>query len=266
MEFTVLANPRASHQVTHQDAIAEGLRAHGIDVVLSACDRSRTKYVACWGWRIGKLLRQAGHEVLVMERGYLGDRFEWSSLAWNGLNGRAVFPPAPHDQGERFKKYFSMLPWKSGGENVLIMGQVPGDASLQGRNLVPWYQQAAKKAEAAYGLPVHFRPHPVALRKGHRHVIRGTTRSTGSLEAALANAAVVITYNSNSGVDAVLAGVPTIAVDEGSMAAAVTGKSIGEIITPAREQWAAELAWKQWRLDEIASGEALANLLDIKHG
>jgi hypothetical protein len=263
MQFTVIANPRASHQVQHQEALAQGLRAHGIDAVLSSSDRSRTKYVACWGWRIGKLLRNAGHEVLVMERGYLGNRFEWTSLAWNGLNGRGTFPPAPRDNGERFKKHFCMLPWKSGGEYALIMGQVPGDASLQGRNLVPWYRQAAEQAAEAYGLPVHFRPHPVALRKGHRHVVSGTIRSAGALESALAQAAVVITYNSNSGVDSVLAGVPTVAVDEGSMASPVVAKNIGEMITPNRERWAAELAWK---LDEIASGVALTNLLEINRG
>lgn len=262
MKFTVISNLRSHHQVAHQNAMAAGLSAHGIDPIISA-GYANTKHVACWGWRHGKALRDAGHEVLVMERGYIGDRFFWSSLAWNGLNGYGEFPQA--DAEERFSRMGCIKPWKDGGDYVLIMGQVPADMSLRGKNLVPWYEANAVLARDSYGLPVKFRPHPVSLKKGHnvrpRHCEICTTKT---LEDSLAGAAVVITYNSNSAVDSVLAGIPALSMDPGSMAYEVTGHKVGDIIKPDRDSWAERLAHCQWSLDEIQSGHAVGKLLSMK--
>ncbi|WP_341706531.1 hypothetical protein [Halopseudomonas sp.] len=261
MHITLIASPGAQYQVAHQLALAAGFEALGFDVTMTHGQVSRTQHVACWGWRIGQKLRAAGHDVLVVERGYLGDRFAWSSLAWNGLNGRGEFAAAPVDGGERFREHFTMQPWKDGGEYVLLLGQVPGDASLQGRDLMPWYEQTAERAAAAYGLPVRFRPHPQTERKGIKQQLRNAVNSRCTLEEDLAGAAAAITFNSNSAVDAVLAGVPAVTMDQGAMAWDVTGHKVGELLKPERERWAAELAWKQWTLSEIESGAALKGLV-----
>lgn len=266
MQFTVISSHRAAHQLQHQEAMAEGLRAHGIEPVLTTACSARTKFVACWGWRLGKALREQGHEVAVMERGFLSDRFSWTSLAWNGLNGRGEFPVPPDDNGDRFCTHHSFKPWrKTDGEYVLLMGQVPGDASLQGRNLLPWYEETARQATKAYGLPVVFRPHPLAERKGFRQNVPYTKRSSRELAQDLERAHVVITYNSNSAVDAVIAGVPAVAVDPGSMAWPVAGHAVGDRIMPNTSEWMRDLAWKQWQLDEISSGVALTALLEMKN-
>lgn len=264
MKFSVVASTRSAHQVTHQEVMAEGLRKLGVDVELGVCANPAIKYVACWGWRLGAALRQQGHEVLVMERGYLGDRFYWTSLAWNGLNGRATFPEYPDDGGERFTNHYRLSPWREcSGEYSVIMGQVPGDASLQGRNLTPWYEATAVLAADAYAKPVLFRNHPVAVQKGHKIQPRHTQPCIGELDAVLDKAEVVITYNSNSAVDAVVAGIPALAMDVGSMAWDVTGRNVGDLVRPEREPWAYNLAWKQWSLDEIRSGVALKRLLEV---
>jgi hypothetical protein len=267
VHFTILASHRAQHQLQHQAALAEGLKALGIHSTLTSYARCKTKFVACWGWRAGSALRSQGHEVLVMERAYLGNRFEWTSLAWNGLNGNGTFAPAPKDNGERFKQNFApMKPWNKDGEYILIMGQVPGDASLRGQDMVPWYEATAQQSKELYGKPVHYRAHPEAVRRGYRSGIKDTLRSHAPLDEALAGASLVITYNSNSAVDSVLAGKPTIAADKGSMAWPVTGHFINDIVTPEREEWAHELAWRQWQLDEIKSGKALSALLEVQRG
>lgn len=221
-----------------------------------------SKRVACWGWRIGKRMYAAGKDVLVMERAYLGDRFHWTSLGWNGLNGFATFPEYPDDGGARFEKNFGPLkPWKQDGQNVLILGQVPNDASLRGMNMIPWYEKMARQANEKYGLPVKFRPHPDLIRKRIVQNIRGAEKSEGTLQEALEEAAFCICWNSNSSVDAVINGVPTVVGDRGSMAYEVCGHSIDQVIRPDREEWAAKLAWKQWEPHEIASGEALKRLV-----
>lgn len=248
---------RAPHQVTHRAAVEEGLRRHGV----------LTEYpgvVICWGWRTGALHRQRGRNVLVLERGYIGDRFHWTSIGWNGLNGRATFPEYVPDGGARFRRMgVPLRPWRPTGEYVLLVGQVHGDAALRGQNLAGWYAATAKAAAAAYGLPVRFRPHPLEARRlGVVRTVSGTQQDVGLLDDALEHAAVVVTWNSNTGVDALLAGKPVVAAGDGAMAAPLAARELGGRCDPDREAWAHALAWKQWSLDEIRSGEALEGVVD----
>lgn len=250
MDVTIIANPQAAHQVRHAEAIAAGYRRHGWQATISRDARRAGDVAVCWGWRIGKHLREAGKSVLVMERGYIGDRLGvWTSLAWNGLNNRGTVPPVPEDGGARFRAHFDgmLKPWNSGGEYVLLVGQVPGDASLQGRDLSSWY---AVQASRHWGKPVFFRPHPLASRRGPVKPVPGAPVMLGELAAAIAGAAWVVTFNSNTAVESYLAGKPTQVDDEGSMAWDVTD----------RKKWAHRLAWRQWTIEEIESGKALEHV------
>jgi hypothetical protein len=251
-DFTVIGNPRARHQVTHQKALAQGLRAHGLKVAeIASHRRPQTERVATWGWRLGKELRALGHQVLVMERGFLPDRFKWTSLGWNGLNARATVPPVPEDGGERFATHHQPLkPWNEDGKYILIAGQVPGDAALGGRDLFPWYAEKAEELAGLHGLPVRFRHHPLSYRRSVVREVPGAPRIDGTLDEALEGAKLVVTFNSNTGVDALLAGKPATAEDEGSMIWGMTD----------RQDWANKLAWRQWTIDEISSGVALQHV------
>lgn len=240
----------SDYQLEHLTAMQRGLDSLGIEHH-SGQVRPGEK-VACWGWRTGAKWRQRGHDVLVLERGYIGDRFAWTSLAWNGLNGRGT-APAIDDDGERFRKHHAPLgEWRTDGEYVLICGQVPGDASLQGRDLNPWYAEQVAKHK---GERIIFRPHPLAARRGGIDRIDGAETSTRTLKDDLRGARKVVTYNSNSGVDAWLAGRYATCENEGSMIYGLQLKN--------REQWAHRLAWRQWTIDEIADGTALGVLIGV---
>lgn len=207
-------------------------------------------------------MRDMGHEVLVIERGYIGDRFKYSSLGWNGLNGHAVFPPYSGN-GKRFESHGGTIkPWKNQKGYALIMGQVPTDMSLGGLNIMPWYEDMAYGIKDIHGLDVYFRPHPDLVKKGYFEKPKGCILSEhGSLIEALDGAAFSVCWNSNSSVDSVLNGTPCIVGNKGSMAWDMCGESLTEILTPEREQWAQDLAWKQWSLDEIQSGYALEGIV-----
>lgn len=263
MDLTIIATA-AGWQRAHAQAMLEGATRLGINAIHGRPGGNlRSKTIACWSWHVGKNYRAAGANVLVMERGYLGDRFAWTSLGWNGLNGRARFPFNPDPS--RFRRYFGdqMKPWRKAGDYALLIGQVPGDASLSGQDLTGWYRATAVAAARAYGLPVAFRRHPKAVEKGVRQTVPGTRLLEGELADALAGAAVVLTFNSNVGVDAVMAGCPVVAVDRGSMAWDVAAHKIGEFTYPDREDWGTKLAWCQWTIDEIRSGEALVPMFDL---
>jgi hypothetical protein len=110
-------------------------------------------------------------------------------------------------------------------------------------------------------LPVFFRPHPVEIeRRGAAAAIpagRRLAMKNGTLEEALAGAAAVAAYNSNSLTDAALAGVPCLAGDVGAMAWPVVGRGLLDVpALETRSSWSARLAWCQWRDEEIADGSA----------
>lgn len=241
------------HQGQHRAALEAGLRALGVSDF-------GPRVIVAWGWRQAAEYRRAGWDVLVFERGYIGDRLgRYTSIGWNGLNGHAEWPKYPDDGGARFRACgFSLAPWKAGGAYTLLCGQVRTDAAVRGTDMQRWYERSAEDARAAYGLPVRFRPHPGEIKRGIAQPVRGCETDRGPLADSLAGAAHVITYNSNTATDALLAGCDTVAVDTGSMSYGVSGATIGEPCKrDLREAWAHALAWKQWTLEEIASGKAL---------
>lgn len=239
MDEITLAFVSNGHQGAHAKALTRGFAAHGVKVKTGY---PATQHVACWGWRRGRALREAGHDVLVLERGYIGDRFAWTSIAWNGLNNRGT-APVIDDGGERFDRHHAGLlqPENHAGDYALVIGQVPGDQSLQGRDLTGWYAEQAAKYPGA-----RFRPHPLAHKRGRVADVPNAPVIGGTLQEAMQGASVVVTYNSNAGVDALLAGKRIHVEDCGSMA-----WQVGD-----REQWAHRLAWRQWTMDEIQSGVA----------
>ena len=254
MELSFVIRPEMAHQREWGALLAEGAKRHGHAVTVTSDPQNAIgdAYV-CWGWRIGALLRKRGCEVLVMERGYVGDREKWSSLGWNGLNGRATVRWKNPPDADRFNKHFAMAPWKKRPKGYnLIMGQVRGDQALIGVDIMAWYREATETL-SRFGA-VAFRAHPGDQESPN---IPGCRVIPGDLDHALAFARMVVTYNSNSGVDAALAGVPVCAVDDGSMAAPIATRYVGEKpIYPDREEWAAALAWRQFRREEFGNGFA----------
>ena len=257
----VLVNPRMSHQGSWAEAFAEGLKRHGWEAQIST-DCLKADLVAMWSTRrqdVIKQVRAECREIVIAERGYMGDRKRYCSVSFGGeLNGRAEFR-GPFGDASRFERLFADLikDWNPTPNGyALIMGQVDGDMSTKGVDLVRWYRHASKVMEAQ-GWRVKMRLHPLAGGSGYAAYRESQMASTDDLAADLAGAGVVVTYNSNSGVDAALAGRPVIAMDRGSMAWDVAGHAFDEIVMPDRSAWAPRLAWCQWSKDEMRSGECM---------
>ena len=257
------------HQSTWGGAFAEGLTRHGwqvtVGIVPEPCD-----LLCMWGVRRKDWIeaqKRAGGEVVILERGYLGDRFAWTSVSFGGqLNGRAEFRGPFHD-GSRFERHHAHLlkPWRERRDGyALLIGQVPGDMSVRGVDLPGWYSETAAELKRA-GWDVRFRPHPVALQRGYSCAVQGVATIGGDLASAISGAGVVVTFNSNTAVEAALAGCPSIAVDEGSMAWPVAGHHLPDIVTPDRSAWAHRLAWCQHSLNEMRSGKCWEFLNSLSH-
>jgi len=224
---------RHDHGRRYQYAMVAGLKRHGI--------KEGEALTITWGHRYPP---EGQH--LVMEQGYLGNRLEWCSLGFNGLNGRATFPKAP--DGERFNDLFPgvMRSWKDKPGYALVIGQCPGDAALAGTNIDNW---VATITDSVPG--TKYRPHP------------SVTAPAASLDDDLSGARCCITYNSNAGVMAVMAGVPTITMDRGAMAWNVSSHNPQFSLMTDRDEWAHDMAYSQWTLQEIEQGLAWEHLQPV---
>lgn len=256
MKIDIYANVKASHQVQAAAAIRAGLKKHGINAETKSLeDYQPADLVIFWGHRQKTLIANQlanGADYLVIERGYIGDRMNWYSLGFNGLNGHAEFVKSDDTRrGESFRLLVNA--WNPEGDYYLICGQVLGDASLTGVDYPAWVYSLPTEHQ---GKPVYFRPHPVGFSYRVKHKIL-----SGDLRTALKGAAQVWIWNSNSGVDALLAGTPVVAFDRGAMCWDYAEKTLG---CPPKaqpvQQMVNELAWCQWTLEEMANGTAWEHL------
>lgn len=265
MKIAVLARLGVRHQIENADAMTQGLARHGIAAELThPRDAVSADVVVCWGWRIGSHYRAQGHDVLVMERGHVGVRRAHTSCGWNGLGRRGRYVRAT-DNGRRWDALWGALerPWRDGGGYALVLGQCSGDAAVDGipGGLEEW-ASGVSMALTILGHDVVFRPHPLA---GARFCPPDARLSTGTLADDLAGASLAVAWNSTATVESVLAGVPTVTLDEGAMAWPVASHDIGaELRRPDRSEWCADLAWAQFSMDEIASGFAWDHLKEIR--
>lgn len=252
-----------------KNALASGIRACGDEVVLTRAREvagHRGDVTVTWGLRGGRSgimreQRKRGLDHLVMERGFIGDRLRWTALGFNGIGGKAKFHATPEDGGTRFKVLFEdmLRPWRpiGGTRRALIAGQVVGDMTHRFSNIDEWYERTSREL-VARGWQVFFRPHPIERSKSRKVSVRGVpTAEDMPLHKELERTDLFVTFNSTSAVEAVLAGVRTYAADPGSPAWEVVSHDLDNWSgSPSRESWANALAWKQWSLDEVSSGEA----------
>jgi hypothetical protein len=253
----------SAHQQDWVGAFCRGLARHGLVFEVNPAQDAACDVAVFWSHRWRKVIaaqRAAGRDYVVLERGYLGDRMAWTSVGRNGLNGRADFAAAGAP-ADRFERHFAALlrDWRTpfAGGHTLVIGQVPGDAAIQGLDVHDWADTVAAALRARGERPV-FRPHPLdrsGCRPGLLPAIGGT------LADALDGAARVVTFSSNAGVDAALAGVPVCALDRGAMAWPVATHALATPpAMPDRTAWAAALAYSQWNKAEIEAGVPWARL------
>ena len=189
--------------------------------------------------------------VIVIDSGYV-KRNDYFMVGLNGLNGRADFKNGsrPSDRWEALE--IELKPYRKDGDHILVCGQIPWDASVQDFDHAQWCLDVMEDLRARTKRPIRFRPHPIIA-----------TYPLPPLERDMQDAFAVVTFSSNSAVDAVIEGVPVFALDRGSMAWHVANTSLQWIDMPRkapREAWACNLAYAQWNLEEMREGKPWRHL------
>ncbi len=242
---------RHPHQFQAMAAMATGLARDGVHCDLSDgdFDGAEADFVVWWGDKVPLHLKDKPR--LILEAGYINgqsgdyvsDRLQYVSVGWNGLHGRA--DPGPLDcPPDRWKATGVQLNAWHGNTStiVLVCDQHPGDSCSPGNR--SWWREIDQQAQKA-GLRVVYRPHPLLA-----------DSAMLSLSESLEFVNACVTWSSTAAIEAVINGIPTVAMDRGSMAWEVTTRSLANRYLGARSQWAYNLAYRQWTHDELASGEA----------
>jgi len=199
--------------------------------------------------------REAGKDVVVIDSGYLkrgGGADSYYMVGLNGLNGRADFrnKNMPYD---RFKALGIEVKPRQEGKHILLCGQVPWDASVDHIDMAAWLDNAVAEINRVTDRPIVFRPHP----KYPNAIVGGCAHSMESLEDDLKNCHAVVTFSSNTAVEAAIQGIPVFAFDEGSMALPVANTKWAKLKDPClpdRTQWLNNLAYCQWTPEEMSKG------------
>lgn len=254
------------------EAFAEGLASRGIkyrklrlEDGYRKCDIAVTfgvgKEITERGRRVGSVLeahrlRKGTGKNIVVERGFI-ERHRYFMVGWSGLNGRADYRNrnSPSDRWQALKT--AVAPWRTDGEHVLLCGQVPWDASVQHTDHVTWCRETAQAILDITNRPVRFRPHPAQPAAVDMADLEVELSNANSLQDDMKNAWAVVTFNSNAGVEATLAGVPAFVADSGAMGYSILNRSLEALCEPAmpeRTQWLHDLAYTQWTLNELSRG------------
>lgn len=220
-------------------------------------------------------------------------KHEYYRVGFNGfLQQSGIFVPDDKDLDpsrlNKFKEDFEIgFPgWKNHNEGaILILMQLPGDASLRGQDHAEWLVDVVEKIRKISDREIIIRLHPSTSDKSKRDLFAGlhslfiqnykNITWSQSWEVPLAEdfkkSGIAISYSSGSSIDAVLAGVPTISTDIGNMAYPVSGHLVEQItdpILPTAKQiddWLLNLAYSQWNVEEMLSGRVWEHMLDIIH-
>jgi hypothetical protein len=205
---------------------------------------------------------RGGGTVLVAENGYLGaggsspkfdvhpggprpEHYYALGIGWHNGRGRwaAGGPERLNALGVDLK------PWRTSGDHILVC---PNRSFGVGEQVmaVDWAARRAEQLRRSTARPVRIRTHP------------GNDAPRRGLEDDLAGAWAVVVWSSSVAQHALAAGIPTfidapwqIVKDAGASG------SVDAPVTPDRRSAFERMAWAQFRLEEIETGEPFRSCL-----
>ena len=214
--------------------------------------------------------------LFLPESAYRADPFNHYRVGLGGFPDEGGLALAPFCEG-RLRLLAKRLdmpevqPYRTAGRHIVVVGQVPGDSSLRGEDINDWLLDTCAKLRRLCTRPIVARLHPLA--RSHEVVGMHERLEELSVEIddpsrpfsrTLKDAWSVVTYSSGAAVDALIAGVPAIAMGRASFAWEVTDHHLEKAVDPTlydRRPWLERLAAAHWCIDEIARGEVWQPLL-----
>lgn len=207
-----------------------------------------------------------GRHAVYIDLGYWGRRKRtrydgYHKVSVNDRHPTAYFQNVAHGP-ERFQHFgVDIQKWRRRGSHIVLAGMSAKAAYAEGFAPEEWERATVAELRKHTDRPIIYRPKPNWT--GARPIVGTRMDCDTPLEKHLVNCHALVSHHSNACVDAVLAGVPVITC--GGVASVMGTKALAKIEDPpmpdGREQWAADLGWVQWNVDEMREGKAFRYLL-----
>jgi hypothetical protein len=243
------------------EAFSAGLAAAGYQVHTTRPEKCSPGDVLLIWNRYGEYhdlatrFEKLGGTVVVAENGYLGKDEHGQqryALARHAHNGRGQWNVG---EADRFAALgIELQPWQC-NENGHILICPNRNFGMPGMIMpLDWANDVAKRLKKYTQREIRIRPHP------------GNVPAKKPLADDLAGAWAVVIWGSSAGVHALVAGIPVICESPYWICKEAAQLSIADIKKPlnidfTRQAAMDKLAWAQWTLAEIQSGEAFRRVL-----
>lgn len=245
-------------------AFAEGVRTFG-DQAVKRSDRDFNMggfdAVVFWGYwencqKVEAAAREKGIPFIYVDLAYWRREqgYYKASLNFRHPTKYIMKMDCPPDRWDSLG--LKIKPWTKDGSTVIVAG-MSGKGAWSWKQAAGAYEAAAiAKLQELTKRRIIYRPKP----NWHQAMpIAGSAFDrTTSIDALLRSTHCVVTHHSNVATDAIIAGVPVITRHSAALPMGLPDTELDRIETPVypdgREQWAANLAYCQWTLKEMANG------------
>lgn len=240
-----------------REAFVQGLRAAGFRLIERGMAESASDFLIIWN-RYGSngamadAWERRGGTVLVAENGYLGkdaNNHQLYALSIHGHNGSGFWPSGDADRFAALN--IELQPWVKRAGFSLVCGQ-RGIGSPQMASPPDWHKGAEARLKKQ-GNPIRTRTHP----GNHAPIV--------PLESDLAGARDCVIWSSSSGVKALTLGIP-VRYDAPHWICASAATRLEEPLLYDDEKRLLamqRMAWAQWTIAELESGEPFVRLLAL---
>lgn len=266
--------PSNTRSRTIADAAHQGMRALGIPcrVRNSLCYSGVDSEIAIFYgladglYRVFNDYKREGKAVYV-DLGYWGRR---SKSKFDGYHKIVVNSRHPTEyfqkrnySSDRFDRFeLKIEPWREKGHNILLAGMSGKAAHAEGFKPEEWEKEIVWQLRRYTDRPIHYRPKPNW--PAAKQLVGTAIQRSSDLSFAFVDCHAVVTHHSNVAVDAILAGIPAFCWEGvASVMSSQEPSAIDNPIMPEdRYQWASNIAWCQWTVDEMRNGLPWRHMFD----
>ena len=203
-----------------------------------------------------------------VDTGYFGNEISsanphgwkyWHRIVKNNLqHGEIISRPS-----DRWNSFNRKIPaWKKNGRKILIAKPDEKPCKFYGIDLEEWVQQTIAKLKQHTDRPIVVR---------ERAPKREDRVSTSTLKEALDDDVfALVTYNSVAATESVLYGIPAFTLAPCNAASPVSSQDLSQIENPyypdldKLHAWASHLAYGQFHVSELKSGEAMRKIYEME--
>lgn len=198
--------------------------------------------------------------ILKCDRERSGNLDNYFQVGYDCIKGLGEYynDNVPSDRFDKLE--ISLRPWRETNTNALIFGQLRFGIGSQHIDIHAWYRFCIRLLKDK-NYRAFYLEHPNVGEPftHHRLKFKVVTNRNQKYDGI----GVTLSFSSNAVVDAIINGVPSIAMSQLSPAYKVCSNSLESLEQPKlfdREQWLIKLAYTQWQIREMETGECWNHL------